>query len=156
MPLWGGTQRTRASADTRLPRRGDMRLEITETSYAALESDRAGILEQLRSAGVKILLDDFGSGFSSFGMLKRYNFDFLKLDMTFTRQIETSPKVCTIINGIIQMVHHLGIKVIAEGAETEAQVKFLRENDCDYIQGYYFSKPRNAAEFISFIQSNNA
>ena len=133
-------------------RRGDMRLEITETSYAALESDRAGILEQLRAAGVKILLDDFGSGYSSFGMLKRYDFDILKLDMTFTRQIETSPKVCTIINGIIQMVHHLGIKVIAEGAETEAQVKFLRENDCDYIQGYYFSKPLPEADFLAYVQ----
>lgn len=131
---------------------GDIRLEITETSYAALESDREGILEQLRKLGSPILLDDFGSGFSSFGMLKRYNFDILKLDMTFTRQIETSPKTCTIINGIIQMVHHLGIKVIAEGAETEAQVKFLRDNGCDYIQGYYFSKPLPEEEFLAYIQ----
>ena len=83
---------------------------------------------------------------------KRYDFDILKLDMTFTRQIESSPKVCTIINGIIQMVHHLGIKVIAEGAETEAQVKFLRENDCDYIQGYYFSKPLPEADFLAYVQ----
>lgn len=89
-------------------------------------------------------------------MLKRYNFDILKLDMTFTRQIETSPKVCTIINGIIQMVHHLGIKVIAEGAETEAQVKFLRENDCDYIQGYYFSKPMPEADFLAYVQKATA
>ncbi|MDY3781660.1 MAG: EAL domain-containing protein [Candidatus Faecousia sp.] len=131
---------------------GDIRLEITETSYAALESDREGILEQLRKLGSPILLDDFGSGFSSFGMLKRYNFDILKLDMTFTRQIETSPKTCTIITGIIQMVHHLGIKVIAEGAETEAQVKFLRDNGCDYIQGYYFSKPLPEEEFLAYIQ----
>lgn len=131
---------------------GDIRLEITETSYAALESDREGILEQLRKLGSPILLDDFGSGFSSFGMLKRYNFDILKLDMTFTRQIETSPKTCTIITGIIQMVHHLGIKVIAEGAETEAQVKFLRNNGCDYIQGYYFSKPLPEEDFLAYIQ----
>ncbi len=131
---------------------GDIRLEITETSYAALESDREGILDQLRKLGSPILLDDFGSGFSSFGMLKRYNFDILKLDMTFTRQIETSPKTCTIITGIIQMVHHLGIKVIAEGAETEAQVKFLRDNGCDYIQGYYFSKPLPEEDFLAYIQ----
>lgn len=131
---------------------GDIRLEITETSYAALESDREGILDQLRKLGSPILLDDFGSGFSSFGMLKRYNFDILKLDMTFTRQIEASPKTCTIITGIIQMVHHLGIKVIAEGAETEAQVKFLRDNGCDYIQGYYFSKPLPEEDFLAYIQ----
>lgn len=133
-------------------KKGDIRLEITETSYAAPESDREKILEEFHLSGAKILLDDFGSGFSSFGMLKRYNFDILKLDMTFTRQIETSPKVCTIVNGIIQMVHHLGIKVIAEGAETEAQVKFLRENDCDYIQGYYFSKPMPEADFLAYVQ----
>lgn len=133
-------------------RQGDMRLEITETSYAALESDRAGILQQLRSAGAKILLDDFGSGYSSFGMLKQYDFDILKLDMTFTRQIETSPKVRTIIGGIMEMVHHLGIKVIAEGAETPEQVRFLRDNDCDYIQGYYFSKPLPEAEFLDYVE----
>ena len=133
-------------------RRGDMRLEITETSYAALESDRAGILEQLRSAGVKILLDDFGSGYSSFGMLKRYDFDILKLDMTFTRQIEASPKVRTIIAGILEMTHHLGIKIVAEGAETREQVEFLQSNDCDYIQGYYFSKPLPEAEFLEYVR----
>lgn len=133
-------------------RRGDMRLEITETSYAALESDRASILEQLRSAGAKILLDDFGSGYSSFGMLKRYDFDILKLDMTFTRQIESSPKVRTIISGILEMVHHLGIKVIAEGAETREQVDFLQSNDCDYIQGYYFSKPLPETEFLEYVR----
>ena len=133
-------------------RRGDMRLEITETSYAALESDRAGILEQLRAAGVKILLDDFGSGYSSFGMLKRYDFDILKLDMTFTRQIEASPKVRTIISGILEMAHHLGIKVVAEGAETCEQVDFLQSNDCDYIQGYYFSKPLPEAEFLEYVR----
>ena len=133
-------------------RRGDMRLEITETSYAALESDRAGILEQLRAAGVKILLDDFGSGYSSFGMLKRYDFDILKLDMTFTRQIEVSPKVRTIISGILEMAHHLGIKVIAEGAETREQVDFLQSNDCDSIQGYYFSKPLPEAEFLEYVR----
>ena len=133
-------------------RRGDMRLEITETSYAALESNRAGILEQLRAAGVKILLDDFGSGYSSFGMLKRYDFDILKLDMTFTRQIEASPKVRTIISGILEMAHHLGIKVIAEGAETREQVDFLQSNDCDCIQGYYFSKPLPEAEFLEYVR----
>mgnify|MGYP004719596115 FL=1 len=133
-------------------KKGDIRLEITETSYTALENDREGILEQFRSLGSLILLDDFGSGFSSFGMLKRYSFDILKLDMSFTRQIETSDKVCTIIKGIIEMVHNLGIKVIAEGAETESQVRFLQENHCDYIQGYYFSKPLPEREFVAYIE----
>ena len=133
-------------------KKGDIRLEITETSYTALENDREGILEQFRSLGSLILLDDFGSGFSSFGMLKRYSFDILKLDMSFTRQIEISDKVRTIIRGIIEMVHNLGMKVIAEGAETQSQVRFLQENHCDYIQGYYFSKPLPEREFVSYIE----
>lgn len=135
--------------DALLP--GDMRLEITETSYVALENERAGLMEQLRSAGALILLDDFGSGYSSFGMLKRYDFDILKLDMSFTRQIETSPKVRTIINGILDMAHHLGIRVIAEGVETAEQVTFLRNNDCDYIQGYYYSRPLTEDEFQDYV-----
>lgn len=133
-------------------KKGDIRLEITETSYTALENDREGILEQFRNLGSLILLDDFGSGFSSLGMLKRYSFDILKLDMSFTRQIETSDKACTIIKGIIEMVHNLGMKVIAEGAETESQVRFLQENHCDYIQGYYFSKPLPEREFVAYIE----
>lgn len=134
-------------------KKGDIRLEITETSYTALENDREGILEQFRSLGSLILLDDFGSGFSSFGMLKRYSFDILKLDMSFTRQIEISDKVRTIIRGIIEMVHNLGMKVIAEGAETQSQVRFLQENHCDYIQGYYFSKPLPEREFVAYIET---
>ena len=134
-------------------KKGDIRLEITETSYTALENDREGILEQFRSLGSLILLDDFGSGFSSFGMLKRYSFDILKLDMSFTRQIEISDKVRTIIKGIIEMVHNLGMKVIAEGAETQSQVRFLQENHCDYIQGYYFSKPLPEREFVAYIET---
>lgn len=134
-------------------KKGDIRLEITETSYTALENDREGILEQFRSLGSLILLDDFGSGFSSFGMLKRYSFDILKLDMSFTRQIEISGKVRTIIKGIIEMVHNLGMKVIAEGAETQSQVRFLQENRCDYIQGYYFSKPLPEREFVAYIET---
>lgn len=131
--------------------KGAMRLEITETSYAALESDRAGILMKLRDAGAKILLDDFGSGYSSFGMLKQYDFDILKLDMSFTRQLEASSKVRTIVSGIMDMVHHLGIQVVAEGAETTEQVEFLREHGCDYIQGYYYSKPLPEADFLAYV-----
>lgn len=131
---------------------GDLRLEITETSYAAMESDQADILRQLRQYGAKFLLDDFGSGYSSFGMLKRYDFDILKLDMSFTRQLETNEKVRTIVSAILNLVHQLGIQVVAEGAETERQVAFLREHSCDFIQGYYFSKPLPEEEFLAYVK----
>ena len=65
-------------------------MEITETSYAAIEADRSATLEALREAGILLLLDDFGSGYSSFGMLQNYNFDIMKIDMSFVRQIETN------------------------------------------------------------------
>ena len=126
---------------------GLCRMEITETSYAAIEADRNATLEALREAGILLLLDDFGSGYSSFGMLQNYNFDIMKIDMSFVRQIETNTKTRSIIRFIIEMAHTMEIKIIAEGAETKEQVEFLRDNGCDYIQGYYFYKP-NAGERV--------
>lgn len=117
------------------------RFEITETSYAAIRENRSGILESLRIKNAKILLDDFGSGFSSFGMLQDYDFDILKIDMSFIRKIGENPKTKSIVHSIIGMAHEIGIKTVAEGVETEEQVSFLRQSGCDYIQGYYYSKP---------------
>lgn len=128
------------------------RFEITETSYAAIKENRSGILESLRIKNAKILLDDFGSGFSSFGMLQDYDFDILKIDMSFIRKIGENPKTKSIVHSIIRMAHELEIKTVAEGAETEDQVRFLRESGCDYIQGYYYSKPLPEEEFIQFLE----
>ena len=111
------------------------RFEITETSYAAIRENRSGILESLRIKNAKILLDDFGSGFSSFGMLQDYDFDILKIDMSFIRKIGENPKTKSIVHSIIGMAHEIGIKTVAEGVETEEQVSFLRQSGCDYIQG---------------------
>ena len=127
------------------------RMEITETSYAAIEADRNSTLEALREAGILILLDDFGSGYSSFGMLQEYNFDIMKIDMSFVRKIETNAKTRSIIRCIIEMAHSMGVKLVAEGAETQAQVEFLRDNGCDYIQGYYFYKPMPEEEFVKLL-----
>ncbi len=132
-----------------------VRFEITETSYTAIEANRNKILEKLREYGATILMDDFGSGYSSFGLLQDYNFDILKIDMQFTRQVETNPKTRIILHSIIEMAHSLGIKVIAEGAETEAQVAFLKEDQCDYIQGYYYSKPVPMDEFVKMLRKDN-
>ena len=127
------------------------RMEITETSYAAIEADRNATLEALREAGIWILLDDFGSGYSSFGMLQNYNFDIMKIDMSFVRKIETNAKTRSIIRCIIEMAHSMGVKLVAEGAETQEQVAFLRDNGCDYIQGYYFYKPMPEEEFVKLL-----
>ena len=139
-------------ADASMPS-GLCRMEITETSYAAIEADRNATLEALREAGILLLLDDFGSGYSSFGMLQNYNFDIMKIDMSFVRQIETNTKTRSIIRFIIEMAHTMEIKIIAEGAETKEQVEFLRDNGCDYIQGYYFYKPMPEEEFVKLLDA---
>ena len=137
--------------DTSMPSRL-CRLEITETSYAAIEQNRNATLDYLRDSGIQILLDDFGSGYSSFGMLQKYNFDIMKVDMSFVRQIENNPKTRSIIRFMIDMAHEMGIRLVAEGAETPVQVDFLRENGCDYIQGYYFYKPMPENEFVEALE----
>lgn len=132
------------------------RFEITETSYAAIRENRSGILESLRIKNAKILLDDFGSGFSSFGMLQDYDFDILKIDMSFIRKIGENPKTKSIVHSIIGMAHEIGIKTVAEGVETEEQVSFLRQSGGDYIQGYYYSKPLPEEEFVEFLEKADA
>lgn len=130
---------------------GYIRYEITETSYAAVAENRSEIINSLRDLGGLILLDDFGSGYSSFSMLQEYDFDILKLDKGFVDKIRTNEKTELIIRYLIEMTHQMGIKVIAEGAEREEQVRFLRENDCDYIQGFFYSRPLPFAEFDDLL-----
>ena len=119
-----------------------------------MKQNRNNILESLQEKGAMTLLDDFGSGYSSYGVLQDYNFDILKIDMSLVRQIETNPKSRSILKSIIAMAHELGMQLVAEGAETEEQVAFLRENECDYIQGYYYSKPLSEDEFIRYLEND--
>ena len=108
----------------------------------------------MRKLNAKILLDDFGSGYSSFSTVSDYDFDIIKLDMGFVRKIEVNEKATSIIKSIIDMAHHVNAKVIAEGAETKEQVEFLTDNDCDYIQGFYFSKPLTQKEFEKLLDES--
>lgn len=133
---------------------GFSRFEVTETSYAALAENNGKVLESMRKLNAKILLDDFGSGYSSFSTVSDYDFDIIKLDMGFVRKIETNEKARSIIKSIIDMAHHVNAKVIAEGAETKEQVDFLTDNDCDYIQGFYFSKPLTQEEFEKLLDES--
>lgn len=130
------------------------RFEITETSYAALHGQHNNMITALQEAGGKVLLDDFGSGYSSFSTLRDYNFDIAKLDMGFIQQLGKGNQIKSIIHSIIDMFHHMNVKVIAEGVETEAQLDFLRRHGCDYIQGYYFSKPLPQDEFEKLLDEN--
>ena len=127
------------------------RIEITETSYMAISQDKKQLVNELRARGAELLMDDFGSGYSSFSVLQNYSFDILKIDMSLIRQITTNAKTRCILCSLIKMAHELGMRLVAEGVETEEQLAFLRECGCDYIQGYYFYKPMPEDEFLKLI-----
>ena len=123
--------------------------EITET-YLMKDIDRSQeLLEQLHDSGVSISLDDFGSGYSSLGYLKRFKIDTLKIDQMLIRDIETDKNDFAIAEAIVAIGHALDLKVIAEGVETQEQMKMLQKVGCDYFQGYYFSKPIEADKVFS-------
>jgi len=122
-----------------------LEIELTE-SLVMNDVDRSiDILQRLKAIGLQMSIDDFGTGYSSLAYLKRFPIDLLKIDQAFVRDIETSSDDAAIVKTIISMAHSLGIRVIAEGVETEAQCNFLRLNMCDEIQGYFFSRPVDAA-----------
>lgn len=128
-----------------------LKLEVTESAYAVLESDAISFLEEMKRLGLSLMLDDFGSGMSSLSTLESFEFDVIKLDMGFIRKIGKSRKAEGIINHTIGLSHDIGAKVVAEGVETEEQVEFLKAADCDMIQGYYFYKPMSEEEFAKLL-----
>ncbi len=124
-----------------------IKLEITESAYTDNPSQLLATMAALQSYGFIILMDDFGSGYSSLNMLKDIPVDILKLDMCFLRDFEKSDKSGNILTSVVRMAKWLGIPVVAEGVETQNQLDFLREIGCDFIQGYYFSRPIPTNEF---------
>lgn len=116
--------------------RGSISYEITESAYAGISEAGNRFLEEMHAAGAKLLVDDFG---------------ILKLDMGFVRNIGLNRKNNNIIISLIELAHRLDLKVIAEGVETKEQADFLRENGCDYFQGYYFSRPMPQEEFEALL-----
>lgn len=130
---------------------GFVRYEITESSFAALKENRDEVLKEMQQLGSWLLMDDFGSGYSSLGMLMNYKFNVLKIDMSIIRKLEIQPEVEHVVEFIIKMCHKLGMRVVAEGVESQCQVDKLKNAQCDYIQGYYFSKPLPEAEFKEFL-----
>lgn len=113
-------------------------------------------LNELHEIGVGLALDDFGTGFSSMNYLKQFPLDRLKIDQSFVRDILTSEEDGSITKAIIQLGHSLGLKVIAEGVESERQLEFLRESGCDEAQGYYFSRPIPAEELAAMLRAEMA
>ncbi|MBI5919443.1 MAG: EAL domain-containing protein [Nitrosomonadales bacterium] len=122
-------------------------LELELTESLLMPDEKSGVsgtlaaLNELKALGVRLSIDDFGTGYSSLNYLHRFPVDALKVDRSFIIDILSSSDDATITTSIIQLAHNLGLKVVAEGVETEAQLEFLNQRDCDQIQGYYFSQP---------------
>ena len=129
-----------------------LELELTESSIMQNAEFAAGILSRLKSRGINISIDDFGTGFSSLASLKRLPIDALKIDQSFVRDATTDPDDAALVMAIITLAHNLRLKVIAEGVETEDQLRFLQLLRCDEIQGYFFSKPLPAETFVSLFE----
>ena len=102
-----------------------------------------------RDAGIQIAIDDFGTGYSALSYLKRFNIDFLKIDRSFCHESERGKYRSALCEAMVVMAHKLGLKVVAEGVETEQQRDLLKRISCDYAQGYLFSRPIPADEFKS-------
>jgi len=130
-------------------------LELTESSIMKNEDLAAGILNQLKSMGINISIDDFGTGYSSLASLKRSPIDALKIDQSFVRDATTEPDDAALVMAIITLAHNLRLKVIAEGVETEEQLRFLHLLRCDEIQGYFFSKPLPVDALVSLLESHS-
>ena len=123
-----------------------LELEITETVLMQSFDSSINILKKLMDMGIRIALDDFGTGYSSLSYLRKIPISTLKIDKSFIDNITSNKKEESIINNIIQMAHSMDLKIVAEGVETTEQLSILKERNCDYIQGYYFSKPLPASE----------
>ena len=126
-------------------------LEITESVMMDNLERALALLREFKGLGLKIALDDFGTGFSSLSYLKRLPIDTVKIDRAFIQELTSNPEDAAIVQAIIGMAHSLGLRVIAEGVETEAQLGYLRRRRCDEMQGFLFSRPLPAAEFSALL-----
>ena len=138
-------------ADTGIPPHC-LELEVTESALMLDEAKVVALMHQIKALGVRLAIDDFGTGYSSLSYLKRMPLDVLKIDRRFIEHIPQANDDKQITTAIIAMAHSMGLKVLAEGVETAAQQAFLQQKQCDYFQGYLFSKPLPAHEFAALIK----
>jgi diguanylate cyclase (GGDEF)-like protein/PAS domain S-box-containing protein len=136
--------------DTGLPAEM-LELEITEN--VALDFEHAKVLQKIHEKGVKIAFDDFGTGFASLSYLTRFPLTRIKIDRSFIGKITDDAGDAAIVRSLIAMAHNLGLQVIAEGVETDAQAAFLLNERCEEAQGYHYAKPLPAAEFEAYLST---
>ncbi len=128
-----------------------LELELTESALMQNIEFSIGVLQKFKERGIKIAIDDFGTGYSSFAYLSKLPLDCIKIDQSFVRKLESSKNDRIIISAINAMAHSLGIGTVVEGVEEQAQYAYLKNEGCDIIQGYYFSKPVDAKQFEKLL-----
>lgn len=128
-----------------------LELEVTEEAASARPDKVVTVMQNLKALGVSLAIDDFGTGYSSLAYLKRFPIDVIKIDRAFISHLEVSSEDNAIAKLIIEMSHQLGFKVVAEGVENDEQFQILKNMDCDLLQGFYFSKPLNSADYLDFL-----
>jgi diguanylate cyclase (GGDEF)-like protein/PAS domain S-box-containing protein len=133
-------------------RGGNVVVEITEGLLMDARPEITDQLLRFRDNGMQVALDDFGTGYSSLSYLKKFDIDYIKIDQAFVRNLEPGSDDLALCEAMIVMAHKLGLKVVAEGVETDAQRQLLAERGCDYAQGYLFSKPVPAAQFEALLR----
>jgi EAL domain-containing protein (putative c-di-GMP-specific phosphodiesterase class I) len=126
-------------------------LEITETAVMADMETAVGVLDQLRALGVSLAIDDFGTGWSSLRALQRFPVDEVKIDKSFVDGVAKDPQEAAIVAAVISLSHALGLRTVAEGVETVAQVDRLRTLGCDIAQGYFFWRPEPAEDLTQLL-----
>lgn len=134
---------------------GSLELEITESVIMDRGEAAIGRLEELKSLGLRLFVDDFGTGYSSLSYLHRFPIDMLKIDRSFIREIDATGGHTEIVRAIVGLGRNLGLGLIAEGVETDAQLAVIRTLGCQLAQGYLFSKPKPAAEIVEYLAQHN-
>ena len=133
---------------------GCLQLEIVET-IAMGDAEKSGhVLSQLKALGVRLSIDDFGTGYSSLSRLRRIPVDTLKIDRAFILHMDSDPESREIVRIIIMLAHNLGLKVVAEGTETETHIDLLKQLDCEMAQGYFYSRPADGQAMTRLLTSN--
>jgi diguanylate cyclase (GGDEF)-like protein/PAS domain S-box-containing protein len=130
-----------------------LEVELTETVLMKRAESAVSILHSLRDKGIKVAVDDFGTGYSSLSYLRRFPIDVLKIDQSFVRQINDDGDDSAIVTAVIGMARSLKLRVVAEGVETLEELSFLRAQQCDEVQGYYFSRPVPPADVETILRT---
>jgi diguanylate cyclase (GGDEF)-like protein len=134
----------------------NLELEITESNAMQNAENTIYTLREIKNIGVRIAMDDFGTGYSSLNYLKRFPIDTLKLDQSFVHDVANGATDAAIASAVIDMAHSLRLEVVAEGVETAEQLRFLQQQQCDRIQGYYFSPPLPVSGLENYIVTRRA